>query len=52
MPTGEEARRKLKEESKENRKLCERLGNYFGKVESLMNEDEQHNQPETGTKLL
>ncbi|XP_066018405.1 uncharacterized protein [Pocillopora verrucosa] len=47
----EEARRKLKEESKENRKLCERLGNYFGKVESLMNEDEQHNQPETDEKL-
>ena len=52
MPTGVEARRKLKEESKENRKLCERLVNFFGKVESLMNEDEQHNQPETGTKLL
>ena len=52
MPTGVEERRKLKEESKENRKLCERLVTFFGKVERLMNEDEQYNQPETGTKLL
>ena len=52
VPTGVEERRNLKEESKENRKLCERLVNFFGKVERLMNEDEQHNQRETGTKLL
>ena len=52
VPTGVEERRKMKEESKENRKLCERLVNFFGKVERLMNEDEQHNQRETGTKLL
>ena len=52
VPTGVEERRKLKEESKENRKLCEKLVNFFGKVERLMNEDEQHNQRETGTKLL
>ena len=51
--TGREARSKLKEESRENKERCEELREFYGRLEEIMEADEQHNnQQDTGTKLL
>ena len=51
--TGRKARSKLKEESRENKERCEELREFYGRLEEIMEADEQYNnQQDPGTKLL
>lgn len=50
--TGVKRREEMKDTSTAFKSLFEALAKYFGKVEKVMNDDGQHNQRETGTKLL
>ena len=46
-------RSKLKEESRENKVRCEEVREFYGRLEEIMEADEQYNnQQDTGTKLL
>lgn len=52
MHTGVKQMKEMKDTSTALKSLFEGLAKLFGKVEKLMNDDGQHNQRETGTKLL
>lgn len=52
VQTGVKRREEMKDTSTALKSLFEALAKYFGKVEKVMNDDGQHNQRETGTKLL
>ena len=53
MHLGEGARRELEDAPRRKRNIFGEMAEYFGKLEKIVDEDEEHNnQQETGTRLL